>query len=145
MPILLPVESKSRRGRLFHAAVLGLLTLGAVTMLYPFALMVSGALRSQMDENELGLVPAYFTDADALYRKFLEYKYEQNIGAFDAAHLRRDYAFRLVPVPEKPSPAAAADLRRFLTEAAPPRTGRGWPGSAATAPCRKTSAPCASG
>ncbi|MDP0495961.1 MAG: ABC transporter permease subunit [Verrucomicrobiota bacterium JB024] len=128
MPILLPVESKSRRGRLFHAAVLVLLTLGAVTMLYPFALMVSGALRSQMDENELGLVPTYFTDTDGLYRKFLEYKYEQNIATFDAAHLRRDYAFRLVPAPETVSPVAAADLRRFLAETAPPAHWQGLAG-----------------
>ncbi|MGE9294174.1 MAG: hypothetical protein ACQKBW_11215, partial [Puniceicoccales bacterium] len=116
MPIFTPVESKSTAGRLFHAGIFILLTLGAVTMLYPLLLMVSGAFRSEIDENELGLIPAYLTDDDALYRKFLEYKYEQRIGELNAAHLSRDYAFSQIKPPAAINETAVRDLRTFIAE-----------------------------
>ncbi len=113
MPIFTPVESKSAAGRIFHAATFVLLTLGAVTMLYPLLLLVSGSFRSEIDENELGLVPGYFVSEDALTRKFLEYKYEQRIGELNAAHLSHAYAFAQAGLPSL-NATAARDLREFI-------------------------------
>ena len=56
MPIISPIEAKSVRGRLTLGLIIALLALGGVTMVYPFAIMVSGALRSEMDEADLDLV-----------------------------------------------------------------------------------------
>ncbi|MBC2593356.1 carbohydrate ABC transporter permease [Ruficoccus amylovorans] len=117
MPIFTTVESKTTAGKCFHAAVFVLLSLGAVTMLYPLLLLVSGSFRSELDENELGLVPRYFYDGDALYRKFLEYKYEQRVGDLNAAHLSRDYSFAQAAPPSAGSETAARDLRAFVLEA----------------------------
>ena len=128
MPIFSPVESKSTAGRLFHTAVFVLLTLGAVAMLYPLLLLVSGSFRSEVDENELGLIPGYFIHEDALYQKFLEYKYEQRIGELNAAHLSHAYSFAQVEPPAS-NAAAARDLRVFLEESDLPLHWQGLAGS----------------
>lgn len=116
MPILLKVEAKSVKGRLFQGLTILALSLGGMTMLYPFLLMLSGAFRSEMDENDLDLIPAFFFEDNVLYQKFIEFKYEQDIGMFNRAHLRRDFSFRLVDPPEYVSPGAVSDLRQFLDE-----------------------------
>ena len=54
MPIFIKVESKSLRGRLFNAATVLFLSLGGITMIYPFLIMISGSFRSAMDENRSG-------------------------------------------------------------------------------------------
>ena len=100
MPIVSKVEARSRRGRIVFAIILVLLTLGGITMLYPFAIMVSGSLRSEMDESDLDLVPGYMVDRDVLYRKFLEVKYNQDPAALNRGHGRINYSFKdaaLVP------------------------------------------------
>ena len=116
MPIFTKVESKSLSGRLFHTATFIFLTLGGITMIYPFILMISGAFRSEVDETDLDLVPAYFMQEEALYQKFLEYKYQQNVSAYNIAHLERQFAFYFVDAPLITSEAAGADLRRFIEE-----------------------------
>lgn len=120
MPIFIKVESKSLSGRLFHAGTFIFLTLAGMTMIYPFLLMISGSFRSEMDESQLDLIPAYFHQESALYQKFLEFKYQQDINAYNNAHLDRAFAFRLTDVPEDTSEAAARDLRLFFEETNPP-------------------------
>ncbi len=46
-------------------------------MIYPFLLMLSGSMRSQMDSSSLGLIPSFLTNDKSLYRKFLETKYNK--------------------------------------------------------------------
>ncbi len=100
MAILLPTESKSLKGRLFHAGVITLLLLGGVTMVYPFLVMLSGSLRSGIDEAELDLVPDYLVDDEALYRKFLEFKYNGDINALNRAHQAALFSFQEASLPE---------------------------------------------
>lgn len=120
MPIFIKVESKTVSGRLFHAATFLFLTLGGMTMIYPFLLMVSGAFRSEMDENDLDLVPGYFHREEALYQKVLETKYQQAIVQLNEAHLTRDFGFQFVRPPEHFSAGAADDLEAFFLETVPP-------------------------
>lgn len=120
MPIFIKVESKTVSGRLFHAATFLFLTLGGLTMIYPFLLMVSGSFRSEMDENDLDLVPGYFHQEEALYQKVLETKYQQAVVQLNEAHLTRDFAFRFVTAPETYSAQAADDLLAFFAEAEMP-------------------------
>ena len=74
MPIISKVEGKSVRGRVVYGIIFALLTIGGASMVYPFVIMISGSLRSPMDENDLDVLPDFFTDPDVLYRKFLETK-----------------------------------------------------------------------
>ncbi|HUT62002.1 MAG TPA: hypothetical protein VNA25_29545, partial [Phycisphaerae bacterium] len=94
MSIISKLEGRSLRGRLTLAVIIALLVLGGLTTVYPFAVMISGALRSEMDERDLDLVPAFLSDTDVLYRKFLETKYNQNVLSLNRAHVRENYSFK---------------------------------------------------
>lgn len=116
MSIISKIEAKTRRGRLLHALIFAVLTLGGITMLYPFVIMVSGSLRSEMDETDLDMVPGYFFDGDILYRKFLETKYNQDIQARNQSHLEQDFSFRLVDAPQEVNAQQVEDYREFFAE-----------------------------
>ena len=99
MPILTTVEAKTAKGRLLHAGIVLALCLGGLTMVYPFAIMISGSMRSEMDEADLDLVPGYFVDDHTLYHKYLETKYNQSVRDLNRAHRTDAFSFRDVPVP----------------------------------------------
>jgi len=121
MPIVLSVESRTRRGRFILSAIVAVLLLGAFTMVYPFAVMLSGALRSEMDESDLDLIPAFLIDRDALYRKFLETKYNNDVTLLNGAHRRLNFSFREAAVPARIVQRRIDDLLAFLDETRPPR------------------------
>ncbi|MEM8781740.1 MAG: carbohydrate ABC transporter permease [Planctomycetota bacterium] len=100
MAILLPTEQKSTKGRLIHAGIVALLLLGGVTMVYPFLVMLSGSVRSAVDESELDLLPDYLVEDEALYRKFLEFKYNGDINALNRAHREAYFSFAEVSPPQ---------------------------------------------
>ncbi len=116
MSIISKMERRSPWGRFVIGLIFFFLTLGGLTILYPFALMASGSVRSEMDETELNLVPRYLFDTDELYRKFLEYKYNQNIEDANRAHRARYFRFGAVPALETPNPVWAALLHDFRAE-----------------------------
>ena len=99
MPVLGHVEAKSLRGRLIHGSVIAVLVVGSLTMVYPFAIMVSGSFRSELDENDLDLIPRFWFDPDALYQKFLEDKYNQNTALLNRAHNTRYFSFKNAQAP----------------------------------------------
>ncbi len=114
MPIVSAVESKSFKGRLIHLAVFLILALGGSTMVYPFLIMLSGSLRSGVDQAELSLVPRYFFDVDILHQKFLETKYNQNEVNLMQGHRRPYFSFSQVTPPTVASAQLVADLRDFM-------------------------------
>ena len=114
MPILTPVEAKSVSGRLLHLAIFLVLLVGGVTMVYPFAVMIAGSLRSEMDESQLDLVPDYLVEDDVLTRKFYETKYNQEIKAFNTAHRGEAFTFLSAAVPDIEDTARVAALKSFI-------------------------------
>lgn len=114
MPIISKVEGRSFKGRLLYAALFAVLSIGGLTMIYPFALMVSGSLRSEMDETDLDLIPSFLVNEVTLYRKFLETKYNQNVMLLNRSHLQQNFTFRTAEVPERLNEAQARELRGFM-------------------------------
>jgi multiple sugar transport system permease protein len=121
MPIISNIEARSLCGRLLHLAIILALVIGGFTMLYPMAIMVSGSLRSEMDEADLDLIPRFVVDNDALLRKFVETKYNQSVAMLNRAHQQNDFTFRDATVLKPTSSQPAQDLRRFLSEKPMPR------------------------
>jgi multiple sugar transport system permease protein len=121
MPIISTVESRSKRGRLIQAGIIIVLTLGGITMIYPFLIMISGSLRSEMDSADISLVPAFLTNRDDLYRKFLETKYNQDVASLDRAHRRKDYNFEHAFVPKGVVRRRVEDMREFVEDSHFPR------------------------
>ena len=121
MPILTKVEAKGWRGRLFLTLVTLALVVGGMTMLYPFLIMLAGAMRSDMDAADMGMLPRYLHDDAELVRKFLETKYEYNPSTMNVFRQSTEYSFRGMPVDLEYSPQAVADAEEFLSRPDMPR------------------------
>lgn len=105
------IGRKTAKVRLGILALYVLLSLGAVTTLYPFLLMLSTATKSQSDFNDYApahLVPAYWRDDSALYVKYLEDRYANNLDELNAAH-SADYAKVVAAQPPSGQGARAWD------------------------------------
>ncbi len=75
MPIISKVGKRSTKVRLVYGVIFLILTIGTVTMLYPFMLMLSGSFKSEADINRVTLWPKYWFDDLALFQKYAESKY----------------------------------------------------------------------
>ena len=71
MPLISTVGQKSWGVRLLVAGLYLVLTLGAVSMAYPFLLMLAMATTGRGDSQEFRLVPRYWVSETALFRKYL--------------------------------------------------------------------------
>src|SRR6478672_13960554 len=75
MPILARVGRRSWKMRIAVALVYLALGLGAITMLYPLVLMLSGSVRSDTDFRWVTPIPEYLYDDRVLWMKYIESKY----------------------------------------------------------------------
>ena len=75
MPIISKIGARSSRVRAIYAMIFFVLIVGAVTMLYPFVLMLSGSVKSDTDFFWVTPYPRYLFDDDILYMKYVESKY----------------------------------------------------------------------
>ncbi len=125
MPLLSKVGRKSFRTRLLVALLYALLLAGAVAMLYPLGLMLSGSTQSVADLHENRLVPRFLVSDEALWQKHLEALFNESLDALNIA-FRTDYpAFNAIPLPP-PGAAPHAEwlpaYRRFLQDTPLPPT-----------------------
>lgn len=116
MSVLTQIEARSPKGIAFRAIVILLLIVGSAAMIYPFVIMLSGSMRSEMDSFEMGVVPSYFTSNEMLNRKFLETKYDHNVVSMNLLRGYEDYSFLQATVPDEINSQQADDLRRFVNE-----------------------------
>ncbi len=102
------------------ATMYALLVVGAVWMVYPFLLMLSGSTKSDVDIRQFDIVPRFFHDDTMLFRKFEEQRYGGSLDAFTAATRYRNaegrplYSFEFLEPPQPVAPAVIADWREFL-------------------------------
>ncbi len=74
------VGRKRPRARLAMAFIYFVLTLGAVTTMYPFLIMASTGFTGPTDQNDNRLVPAFWSDQEKLTEKYLDDKFGGNAG-----------------------------------------------------------------
>lgn len=86
MPLIPKVGRKSFKMRLLVATIYGVLSLGAVTMVYPFLLMLSTSITSSTDTNEFRVIPRYLLHEEALFAKYVDDKYSGDIERINAAY-----------------------------------------------------------
>jgi multiple sugar transport system permease protein len=115
MALLGHIEARSIGGRLFHAAIVFALFVGGMTMIYPFAVMLSGSIRSEMDQADLDVVPAFWFNTDVLYQKFLETKYNQDVDRLNSAHQTLYFSFRNA-MPPQGFDQEAQRMNAFMTD-----------------------------
>ncbi len=114
MPILSPIGRKQPKTRLLIAAIYVVLSLGALTMVYPFLLMISGSFKSHLDRQDWDIIPRYLHDDTLLFRKFVESKYNESLAAANSAYRTTYYSFENVAPPPRIHERAVADYREFL-------------------------------
>lgn len=76
------VGRRSSRVRLLNICIHIILILGAVTMIYPFLIMLSGSIKSGVDSKYYDIIPRYFYDDLSFFHKYISTKYnEQTLRA----------------------------------------------------------------
>lgn len=74
MAVVLESERKTLKARVFHAFIYSALILGAVTMVYPFAVMISSSLSSSYDYQRHDVLNAgWFSRSDRFVRSISTY------------------------------------------------------------------------
>jgi ABC-type glycerol-3-phosphate transport system permease component len=120
MPILSTIGRKSFKMRALIMGIYGFLLLGAVTMVYPFLLMLAGTGKSGVDASDAVMVPAYLRDDLALYRKDVEGFFNESLRQAQNALGITDPSFRHVTPPVHPNERMVAAWERFVAS-------RKWP------------------
>ncbi len=75
MPIISKIGSRSWSVRLVYGAIFAVLIFGALSMLYPVMLMLSGSLKSETDIMRITPWPDYLFNDETLVAKYVESKY----------------------------------------------------------------------
>ncbi len=91
MAIIPTVGRKSLSMRVTIAGIYIILTLGSVTMIYPFLVMLSTAVKSSVDVNDYKVVPKFLYSESALFAKYAEIKFAGDIEAING-YYRTDFA-----------------------------------------------------
>lgn len=97
------VGRKRLRARLAMALLYVVLSVGAVTTLYPFAIMITSGMKGPTDQNDTHFIPAYFNDMDSkspdgspdpssLYSKYLNDKYSGDASQIASTRIGGDSA-----------------------------------------------------
>lgn len=75
MPIISRIGRRSPRVIAVYTLIFVLLLAGALSMLYPFMLMITGSFKSQTDLNNIEPWPSFWLDDTVLFQKYVESKY----------------------------------------------------------------------
>lgn len=114
MSIIGKVGRRSFKIRALNTLIHIVLLLGAVTMIYPFLLMLSSSVKSAVDSNRMSLFPQYLVDDSALYQKYLEARYNEESNRLGDNYAGRWLSFAEVRMPQQPNQALMADWSDFL-------------------------------
>lgn len=116
MSVLTKTEAKSISGRLFLGGVIFALSIGAISMVYPFVLMFSGSIRSEMDGTDMSAIPLFLKNGDELARKFLESKYDYDVTKMNTYRGQQDFSFRQASLPSSIHAQRIQDMERFVDD-----------------------------
>ncbi len=116
MPIIGKVGRKEFRVRLLNIGIHAVLMLGAVTMIYPFLIMISGSFKSRVDSTVFNILPRFFYDDNMLFKKYIESRFNETSSLLSALYRDRFMSFDFVESPERPNRESFDDWMAFLAE-----------------------------
>ena len=79
MPVISHIGRSSPAVRFLFAALYTMLGIGAVTMIVPFLMMLSGSIGSQADISDFRVIPKFLTEKPSLFARFLNDKYQSDL------------------------------------------------------------------
>lgn len=116
MGLVSKIGRTSPRARALRWGIFLVLSVGAVAMVVPFLLMLSGATRSGVDRHSFSLVPEFLRDDEALYRKYIEGLYNESPSRLRAAWGTEHVAFDRVRLLPRVDRARVEAWESFLEE-----------------------------
>ena len=116
MSIIGKVGRKRGKYKVLDGLIHLVLILGAITMVYPFLLMISSSVKSSVDSHSMDLIPAYFYNDEVLYQKYLESRYNEESSRLMDNYPGSWISFREVHTPDEHLPGLAPVWEAFLKE-----------------------------
>lgn len=101
MGIISEIGRKDIRVRLLIWSISIALIVGAMTMIYPFALMISGSSKSSVDVSENKLIPSFLTDDKIMYQKSVESLFNEEGSVFQSAYDIQNGDFKQLELPDE--------------------------------------------
>ena len=86
MSIFLKSERKDPKVIFLLIIIYFILSAGALTMIYPFLLMISGSLKGKLDAYEFDVVPKFLVNDEVLFKRYVEHKYNEKIDEYKIAN-----------------------------------------------------------
>lgn len=118
-----PTTERSVGVRSLYAALYTLLALGAVTMIAPFLIMLSGSVEPRAGGAEPTFFPTYVVDRQALWERYLETKYHADERYLQMAYNSPGLTFSKTAPLLEPAEEDTRNLelwREFLADSQPP-------------------------
>jgi multiple sugar transport system permease protein len=112
MPLISAIGRRSLKVRITFALIYLVLAVGALSMLYPMALMVAGSVKSDTDFAQNTPVAEYLWDDNVLWTKYLESKYTR-VDQVEQAHGKAWGSWSRVTPPASRDHALAESFRQF--------------------------------
>lgn len=116
MPILSTIGRRHWKTRLLIGIMYLLLVSGAVTMVYPFLLMMAGSTKSSVDAADQRVIPAFLADETALYRKHIEGLFNESLSQMRWAYGSDAATFQKIALPPGSS-GLVPEWKEFLDKA----------------------------
>ncbi len=91
MPVMNKIERKSFWGKFAVFLMYSILTLGGITMVYPFALMLAGSISSGVDSEQYRFIPSYLHNDQTLFLKYGEVKYGSKFKYNPTRNINRNW------------------------------------------------------
>ncbi|MFO7897217.1 MAG: ABC transporter permease subunit [Candidatus Cloacimonadales bacterium] len=113
MPIIGKVGRKSFKVKGLNFSIHLVLLIGAITMIYPFMIMISSSFNSNVDASEFAAYPRFFFDDNALFQKYCEARLNEESTRLISRYQNRFSAFDFVQIPTKIDITATADWQDF--------------------------------
>ncbi len=122
MPIISPIGRRHWKTRLLVGSMYLLLLTGAVSMVYPFLLMVAGSSKSSLDAADQVVVPGFISDHKTFYQKHMEGFFNESLNQMRWIYDSDAVTFRQLELPATNEVVGLVPLwREFLmTEPLPP-------------------------
>ena len=100
MPIISAIGARSLKVRLVYGTIYAVLIVGALSMVYPFMLMLAGSTKSEADIVQITPYPQFWFDDEILFQKYVESKHNVNLTSVERAWGRPLGGWRKITPPE---------------------------------------------
>lgn len=120
MPIVSKIGRKSLKTKVLFAGMYAFLIVGALTMIYPFMLMLSGSTKSAVDIKYFDAIPRFLREDRWLYRKHIEGLFNEQIPDENMIYDEDTISFETLQMPSGGNSKLVAEWETFLKTASLP-------------------------